>query len=413
MANYIARALEEPLLRASSQFPVLVLTGPRQCGKTTLLRHLQANDRRYVSLDLMQNRMLAKEDPELFLQQFPPPCIIDEIQYAPELLSTIKAHADGRKDDKGLFWLTGSQQFRLMQGVTESLAGRAAVVTLNGLSNRELALRRNAIAPFVPAGPPSAYTGSRDASGQPLNDLASLFQRLYLGSYPALHSGEIDSSLYYSSYIQTYLERDVRELSQVGNVESFFTFLRVAAARTGAMLNLSDMARDCAVSVPTVKHWLSILTTTSIIYLLKPYATNRSLRLVKSPKLYFTDTGLCAHLAGYSSPETLAASPLRGAIFETWCVSEVLKSWWYSLREPPLYYFRDKDGNEIDLIIENDGRLHPVEIKLGATPQKDWIKSFSALKKLGLPLGPGAVLSLTSEPFALDRDISALPAGWI
>jgi len=406
MQQYIPRALEKHIIAASGQFPVVLLTGPRQVGKTTLLMQVKEEARNYVSLDLMQARLLAREDPELFLQKYPPPVIIDEIQYAPDLLSAIKTVCDIRQTP-GLFWLTGSQQFHLMRGATESLAGRVAVVNLNGLSERELRGRIQDSAPFLPSAPSLTHD---DAP----YDEPTIFERIFRGSYPAVLSGKItDINLFYNSYVQTYLERDIRELSQVGNLEAFYVFLRVAAARSAGIINMSDMARDCAVSVPTVKHWLSVLAATSLIYLLRPYASNLSSRLIKSPKLYFLDTGFCAWLAGYSSPETLAAGPLRGAIFETWCVSEVLKSWWHTLREPPVSYYRDKDGTEIDLIFETDGALHPLEIKLGASPRKEWIRHFAALARLGRPLKPGAALCLAQDAFPLDRNNSAIPAGWI
>jgi predicted AAA+ superfamily ATPase len=245
-------------------------------------------------------------------------------------------------------------------------------------------------------------------------DELSMFRRIFTGSYPAVCSGEVrDLDLFYGSYVSTYLERDLRELSQVGSLESFYVFLKVLAGRTGTTINMSEISRDCAVSVPTVKHWISVLVASSLIYLLRPYASNRGSRLIKSPKLYFLDTGLCAHLAGYSSPETLASGPLRGAIFETWCVTETLKSWWYALKDPPVYYYRDKDGAEIDLLFEAEGGLYPVEIKLGASPKRDWIRHFAALERLGLPTRPGAVLCLVQEPFPIDRQNTAIPAGWI
>ena len=406
MAAYIARALEGRLLEASSQFPVLFITGPRQTGKTTLLKHLKDDSRGYVSLDSMPARLLAREDPELFLQRFPPPLIIDEIQYAPGLLSAIKLVCDA-SGDKGLFWLTGSQQFELMRGVTESLAGRVAILSLSGLSERETSDSRGKSQPFIPGAFGQIQKGTN-------YDEPSIFRRIFTGSYPATLSGEVtDLELFYGSYVRTYLEHDLRELSQVGSLESFYVFLKVLAARTGTILNMSEVSRDCAVSVPTVKHWISVLVASSLVYLLRPYSSNRGSRLIKSPKLYFLDTGLCAHLAGYSAPETLASGPLRGAIFETWCVAEALKSWWNALKEPPVYYYRDKDGAEIDLLFETDGGLFPVEIKLGASPKRDWIRHFAALERFGSSPRPGAVLCLVQEAFPIDRLNSAFPAGWI
>ena len=406
MATYITRAMESRLLEASSQFPVLLVTGPRQTGKTTLLKHLKDDSRGYVSLDSMPARLLAREDPELFLQRFPPPLIIDEIQYAPGLLSAIKLTCDA-SGTKGLFWLTGSQQFQLMRGVTESLAGRVAILTLNGLSERETSRSLSDPSPFLPRAFGQARKGT-------IYDEPSLFRRILTGSYPAPLSGEVkDLELFYGSYVRSYLERDLRELSQIGSLESFYIFLKVLAARTGTTLNMSEISRDCAVSVPTVKHWISVLVASSLVYLLRPYASNRGSRLIKSPKLYFLDTGLCAHLAGYTSPQTLAAGPLRGAIFETWCVSEALKSWWYALKDPPVYYYRDKDGAEIDLLFEAEGGLYPVEIKLGASPKRDWVRHFGAMERLGFPIMSGAVLCLVQEAFPIDRQNTALPAGSI
>jgi len=406
MARYITRTLENGILETSSHFPVILVTGPRQTGKTTLLLRIKDEGRGYVSLDSMPARMLAREDPELFLQRYAPPVIIDEIQYAPELLSAIKISCDTWREN-GMYWLTGSQQFELMRGVTESLAGRVAIVTLNGLSSREIDGRGNEAAPFLPSRLQALQSGN-------VFDETLLFERIFRGAYPALVSDAgMSRELYYSSYVQTYLERDIRELSQVGNLETFYTFLKVMAGRSGTTLNMSDIARDCAVSVPTIKQWISLLCATSIVYLLRPWHSNHNSRLIKSPKFYFLDTGLCSYLAGYGSSRTLSTGPMRGSIFETWCVSEILKSWWYAQREPPAYYYRDKDGAEIDMLLDTDGSLFPVEIKLGASPKKDWIKHFSVLDKTKRTIGPGAVLCLCQEAFPLDKNTSALPVSWI
>jgi len=406
MARYITRTLERGILETSAHFPAILITGPRQTGKTTLLLHIKEEGRRYVTLDSMPARMLAREDPELFLQRYAPPVIIDEIQYAPQLLSAIKLRCDAKREN-GMFWLTGSQQFELMQGITESLAGRVAIITLNGLSSREIDDDGADAAPFLPSARPAL--GGRHVLDEP-----GLFDLIFRGSYPALHTDPgLDTEQYFGSYVQTYLERDIRELSQVGNLETFYTFLRVMAARSGTTLNMSDVARDCAVSVPTVKKWLSLLVATNVGYLLRPWHSNHTSRLIKSPKFYFLDTGLCSHLAGYRSSATLAAGPLRGSIFETWCVGEILKSWWYGLREPPLFFYRDKDGVEIDLVFDTDGMLYPVEIKLGASPTRDWIRHFPTLRRLKRPIGRGAVICLCAEAFPLDASNDAIPAGSI
>ena len=361
MARYIVRTLERKIVETSSHFPAILVTGPRQTGKTTLLLRVKEDERRYVSLDSMPARMLAREDPELFLQRYAPPVIIDEIQYAPQLLPAIKLRCDAKREN-GMFWLTGSQQFELMRGVTESLAGRIAIISLNGLSSREIDDKGADAKPFLPSEGPSPNAAR--VFGEPM-----LFDRIFRGSYPALHvDAGLGTELYYGSYVQTYLERDIRELSQVGNLETFYTFLRVMAARSGTTLNMSDVARDCAISVPTVKQWISLLVATSIGYLLRPWHSNLGSRLIKSPKFYFMDTGLCSYLAGYGSATTLAAGPMRGSIFETWCVGEILKSWWYALREPPIFYYRDKDGGEIDLLFDYDGSLYPVEIPSCPSP---------------------------------------------
>jgi len=407
--RYIRRAIEAAVLRASAQFPAVFVTGPRQTGKTTLLRRLADEGRRYVSLDIGRNRALAQDDPELFIQQYPPPVLIDEVQYAPGLLPAIKQACDSR-GEAGLFWLTGSQQFTLMQGVSESLAGRVAILRLNGLSARETGADARSERPET-----APLTGAESCSPRGMGtDASELFRTIFRGSLPAFASGaREDRELFFGSYVQTYLERDVRNLAHVGDLEAFDTFLRVLAARTGCLLNLSELARDCAISPPTAKHWLSILEASDLVYLLRPWHSNATKRLVKSPKLYFLDTGLCAYLAGWDTPESLAAGAMRGSIFETWCVSEALKSWWYAARRPPFWFYRDRDGKEIDLVIERDGALVPIEMKLGTNPGRDWIRHFTALEGTGREIGPGVALCLVDEPFPIDGKHRAVPASWI
>lgn len=403
--DYRPRWLEPRILDASRQFPVVLVGGPRQVGKTTMLRRIAGEPRRaYASLDDPTLAALGRDDPALFLQRFPPPALIDEVQYAPELLPLVKLAVD-RAGEPGAYWLTGSQPFHLMKGVTESLAGRVALLTLLGFARREaLGLTREA-QPFLPA------TEVRPPEGTGL-DHAGVFAAVWRGSFPALVTGQVrDHGLFFSSYFRTYLERDVMALAQVGDRGAFVRFVRACAARTAQLLNLSELARDVDVSVPTAKHWLSILEASHQVVLVPPYHSNRTKRLTKTPKMYFLDTGLASYLGGWSSPETLAAGAMAGSLFETWVVGEILKSWYFAGREPALSFYRDRDGREIDLLLEADGRLHPVEVKLGATPKPAWCRHFRAVERLDLPVGPGAVVCLCEQPVPLGETVTAIPAG--
>ncbi|MEM9558241.1 MAG: ATP-binding protein [Acidobacteriota bacterium] len=409
--SYVPRALEQPILAASEQFPVVLVTGPRQVGKTTLLDRLRAleggDERRYVTLDDFAARELASEDPALFLQRFPPPVLIDEVQYAPGLLSAIKQAVD-RDRRPGAFWLTGSQQFQMMRGITESLAGRVAMVDLLGFSRREAERRPLDLEPFVPGGDD---LDRRLRSAAP-SGLDAVFEQVWRGSYPALRTEAVrDRDLFYRSYVQTYLERDVRELAQVGDLMAFHRFLKACAARTGQLINLSDLARDVDIAVSTAKNWLSILEASLQVRLLPPYFDNLSKRLVKSPKLYFLDTGLAAYLTEWSSPRTLAAGAMAGAIFETYVFGELWRSYSHQLRTPRLHFYRDKDGREIDFLLERDGALYPIEVKRAATPRRDWTRAFAVLDRLAPARGDGAVLCLVERDIPLDRQTTALPVG--
>ena len=302
---YVTRTLEGFVKSAARQFPVLLVTGARQVGKTTFLQHLSAAERTYVTLDDPLVLSLAKEDPALFFQRFMPPLLIDEIQYAPELLPHIKMEVD-RTRRPDLFWLTGSQHFHLMKGVSESLAGRVGVVRLLRLSRRELEGKGAESRPFLPT---PEEIPKRIKTGGKLN-LMDLYRLIWRGAYPAIALGEeMDRDLFYGSYIQTYLQRDIRDLSRVGDEMAFLRFLRAVAARTGRMLNMAELSKDADVSPNTAKSWLSILEASGIAYMLEPYHTNVTKRLVKTPKLYMLDTGLCAYLTEWSSPETLEAGP--------------------------------------------------------------------------------------------------------
>jgi predicted AAA+ superfamily ATPase len=403
--TYLPRTAEGFLAEASRRFPVLLVTGARQVGKTTVLRHLLAEGRAYVTLDDPLALGLAKSDPALFLQRFPPPVLIDEIQYAPELLPHIKMRVD-QDHIPGAFWLTGSQQFPLMKGVSESLAGRVAVVRLLGLSRAELDGEGAAARPFLP----TAAAGVPTDSATPLS-LRDLYLKIWRGSFPVVAlDPNVDRDLFYGSYVQTYLQRDVRDLARVGDEMAFLRFLRACAARTACLLNLTDLARDADIAVNTAKHWLSILQASGVVHLLEPYHSNLTLRLVKAPKLYFLDTGLCAYLTQWSSPETLESGAMSGAILETWVLAELMKGYLHNGRNPPFFFYRDKDGKEIDLLIVQDGQAYPVEVKKTASPGPSDVRHFQALERLGLPVGPGALICLVAQSLPLTPKTVTVPA---
>jgi predicted AAA+ superfamily ATPase len=401
---YVPRTLEQPILDAAKRFPVFLVTGARQVGKTTLLRHLGEQQRSAVTLDDPLVLNLARQDPALFMQRFPAPVLIDEIQYAPELLPQIKMAVDNDRKP-GQFWLTGSQQFQVMKNVSESLAGRVGIMQLFGLSRSECLGQGKNQKAFLPG--VELFQGS---TGNKLT-LQELYTAIWRGSFPALAlDSNMDRDVFLSSYVQTYLQRDVRDLAQVGDEMAFLRFLRAAAARTGQVLNMAEMARDADVAPNTAKKWLSILQTSGLVYLLEPYFSNFTKRMVKSPKLYFLDTGLAAYLTEWSSPASLEAGAMSGAILETWILGELLKSWQHNGRRAPFYYYRDTDQKEIDLLIVQDGTVYPVECKKTASPGKSAVRHFSMLKKLGMPVGPGAVICRVQQALPLMKDVWSVPA---
>ncbi len=403
--NY-PRAIAPHLLHASEHFAVLMVTGARQVGKTTLLKSLSEPDRQYITLDDPLILSLAKSDPVLFLERFKAPLLIDEIQYAPELLPIIKMRVDSDKKP-GQYWLTGSQPFHLMRGVSESLAGRVAVIQLLGFSRRE-SLGEGAVplSPFIPE-PEAMRTRAQSAS--PLS-VQELFRLIWRGSFPAVVADpQMNRDLFYASYLQTYLQRDIRDLAKVGDEMAFLRFLRAIAARTGQLLNMAELARDADVAPNTAKNWLSIVEASGLVYLLQPWHNNVTKRLIKTPKLYFLDTGLCTYLTRWTSPQTLESGAMSGAIFETWAIAEVIKSYWHQGQQAPLYFFRNKDQVEIDLLIEKNGVLYALECKKTASPHKSAMKGLSALRNLGVQLGPAAVLCMVEQSMPLSREITAEP----
>ena len=355
--SYIKRDIENKILSLSQEYACILVTGPRQVGKTTMLRQLMSSERNYVTLDDMEERRLAKTDPALFLQIHDLPLFVDEVQYAPELFSYIKIAIDNGAAP-GSFWLTGSQAFRMMELAQESLAGRAALLHMPSLSQHEI----------YGSGDNTPFTvelealKARRAAGAPAN-LEGIYQRIWKGSLPGYVSGKFtDRDVFYSSYLQTYIDRDVSELVALTDKLLFQDFIRAAACRAGQMLNVHDIAQDVGVSDDTAKRWLQVLEKSDIIFYLRPYSNNLLKRTVKTPKMYFFDTGLVAYLTRYSSPEILQNGAINGAILENFVVAEILKSYQNNAQDCLLWYYRDKSSNEIDMVIENDGQLQcPVE----------------------------------------------------
>lgn len=402
--KYIHRNLEKIVNQVTKEYPVVLVTGPRQVGKTTMLQKLmEGTDRSYVTLDDLNERSMAKTDPELFLQLHKPPVLIDEVQYAPELFTYIKIHVD-KNHNPGDFWLTGSQVFKLMSGVQESLAGRVAVLSLTSLSQAEI--DGGDLEPFeVDLEKLTNRKKERTAA-----DTIEIFNRIFKGSMPAIISGEkSNSQIFYSSYLSTYIERDVKELSDAIDTLKFLKFITAVAARSGQMLNISDIAGDADINQKQAKDWLGILETLGLIFYLHPYSNNLLKRLVKTPKLYFYDTGLVCYLTKWSSAETLESGAMNGAFLENYVVAEIAKTYHNCGKEPFMYYYRDKDAKEIDIVLEHDGFLNPIEIKKSSNPGSELVKVFSLLDKASTPRSKGAILCMKPELGAIDRDNYIVP----
>ena len=400
---YIKRTAEDVIKKLSNQFKVVLVTGARQVGKSTLLKHCDKN-RNYVSLDDLTEREMAINEPKLFLENHKAPLIIDEIQYAPNLLSYIKLIVDN-SEEKGQYWLTGSQQFHLMKNISESLAGRVGIIDLMGFSLAEISQHSNN-KPFFPS---NEYIENRKTNHKDYST-SEIFNFIYNGSYPALNNNDnIDRDLFYSAYLRTYIERDIRDLSSISNEMKFLNFIRVIAARTGQVLKYSEIAKEVDISEPTAKNWLSILISSNLVYLLQPYYKNITKRMTKMPKLYFLDTGLCAYLTGWSSPEVIQKGAMNGAFFETFVISEILKSYRHNGERPLIYWYRDKQQKEIDLLIEKNGKLHPIEIKLTSNPNKSMIKNFSILEYTT----QGALICTKEKDMLLTENVSIIPVSYI
>ena len=406
--NYIPRSLEAVVKEVTKEYPVVLVTGPRQVGKTTMLQKLmEGTERSYVSLDGLNERAMAKNDPELFLQLHQPPVLIDEVQYAPELFTYIKIYVD-KYHDPGAFWLTGSQVFKLMQGMQESLAGRVAVLSMTSLSQAEVYGQN--MEPFQVA---LQELSVRKEQRKP-TDAKGIFERIFRGSMPAIVSGAYSNSqIFYNSYLSTYIERDVRELSETIDSLKFLRFITAVAARSSQMLNVAEIAQDADINQVQAKAWLGILETLGIIFYLHPYSNNLLKRLVKTPKLYFYDTGLVCYLTKWSNAETLECGAMNGAILENYVVSEIAKTYLNCGKEPFMYYYRDKDAKEIDIVIEHDGVLNPIEIKKTSNPGTELTKVFALLDRASVLRDKGAVICMKPEFGAIDRDNYIVPVWMI
>ena len=378
----IPRAAESLVLELLAGFPIVTVTGPRQSGKTTLARKVLP-DRPYRSLEDPDVRERALDDPRGFLAQLPDGGLLDEVQRAPELFSYLQTHvdSDGRM---GLFMLTGSQQFGLLSGISQSLAGRSAFLELLPLSQREL-----------------------EADGLSPGDLN---HRILTGGFPALFDRPVTTRRWFPAYVTAYVERDVRQLLKVLDLDAFQRFVRLCAGRSGQLLNLSSLANDCGITHNTAKAWISVLEASYLVFLLQPHHANFNKRLVKSPKLYFIDTGLLCWLLGIQQPEQLDAHPLRGPIFETFVIAELRKAWVNSGERPMFYFWRDSNGNEVDLLIETGAKLLPVEIKSGQTVNRDYFKTLERWTDMAGTMATDPTLIYAGDDEQVRRGIRVL--GW-
>ena len=405
--DYFNRHVEETIKRLADSYPAILITGARQTGKTTLLRKI--TDKRkvpYITFDDPMEEASAKNDPKTFTELHPSPYMFDEVQYVPDLFRYLKIEIDKNRHN-GMYYLTGSQQFSLMEKATESLSGRIGIIQLYPLSAREIR-GDNFIDNFIPT--KDYILGRNKALNKTKYSVQDTWNRIFLGGYPEVIKGNVSPKNFYSNYLKTYIERDIRKLTQVADETQFLQFITVVAARTSQLVNYQDMGRDCGISEVTAKKWLSLLVTSGLVYLLKPYAVNVEKRVVKTPKLYFMDTGLAAFLTRWTNPTIMQNGAMAGAFFETYVVSEMIKSFTNNGEEPPLYFYRDKDKFEIDLLIEEDNTLYPVEIKKTASPNSEDAKNLFITSRLkNVQIGQNVILCNTDKVLTVQKgEVSAL-----
>ena len=407
---YIQRHLENQVREASKFYPVVMVCGQRQVGKSTMLNHIKEEERRYVTLDDGNARRLAEKDPALFFETYGYPLLIDEFQRVPSILLEMKRIVDRKaldgEDNNGMYWLTGSQKFKMMKDVSESLAGRIAVFDMSGLSAAELEEREACV--FHPA---LENLRKRMQNYHP-KDVHEIYEQIFRGGMPKLVTTDLDRDRFYTDYINTYLERDIKELSLVGKLGEFYDFFVYMAARTSMELKYNEIANAIGISAPTAKEWVTILERSGIIFILRPYYNNITSRLVKTPKMYFMDTGLAAYLCRWPNAETLENGAMDGAFFETYVVSEIVKSYYNAGKRADLYYYRDIDGKEIDLLFVEGDKIYPIEIKKAKMPNHA-DKNFSVLHKLKMDVQPGVILCMADEMLPYSRDVWYFPAAGV
>ena len=407
--SYICRELERKFLKLNDFFKVVLVTGARQVGKTTMLKHLaEGTDRTYISLDDSMVRELAKRDPVLFFQTYKPPILIDEVQKAPELFEQIKVIVDN-SEDPGLIWLTGSQQYKMMEKVRETLAGRIGILTLYSLSQRE----KNGL--LFEDDLDFSYEVLRERQKKvPKNDVVKVYHHIWEGGMPKTIG--IDSELrqeYFNSYIDTYLMRDVAEAGDITDTVRFRKFLSGCAALVAEQVNYVTLAESADISSPTAKEWLRVLQGLHIVYLLEPYSNNELKRLSKTPKLYFADTGLCAYLSMWLTPETLMNGAASGHYYENYVVMELVKNYAYSRSKANITYYRDSNAKEIDVLVEENNVIHPLEIKKSASPDSRESKKYSLIDKASLTRGNGGIICMCEEPIPIDSENCFIPSNLI